>query len=125
PHAEVAPSADFVKTITCKLCLAGPSAGGRVLTRGPHPARRRRGLAVGLPATVLHLGVFAVPNTSSSSATSATGTPAKPFRVAFIGAGGIALHHLKHLKHIPGVEVIAASDISEKALQKVKDSYGV
>jgi len=52
---------------------------------------------------------------------------AKPFRVAFIGAGGIALYHMKFLKQMAseGVEIIAAADVSEKSLAKVKEQFGV
>jgi len=64
-----------------------------------------------------------VPNTSTSG--SPTGAAAKPFRIAFIGTGGIALHQMKYLKNIPGVEVVAAADLSEKALGKVKDQYHI
>ena len=47
----------------------------------------------------------------------------KPFRVAFIGAGGIAHTHVNHLKKLEGVEVVAAADVSEKALAKFKDAF--
>ena len=48
---------------------------------------------------------------------------AKTLKVAFIGAGGIALTHMNHLKKIDGVEVVAASDISQKSLEKLKEQY--
>jgi predicted dehydrogenase len=52
---------------------------------------------------------------------------ARPFRVAFIGCGGIALYHMKYLRQMAGegVEIVAAADVSEKSLQRVKDQYGV
>src|SRR3954464_8433031 len=56
---------------------------------------------------------------------SSTSTAAKPFRIAFIGTGGIALHQMKYLKSIPGVEIIAVSDVNEKALTKVKDQHHI
>ena len=49
----------------------------------------------------------------------------KPFKIGFIGAGGIAMHHMSLLKKIEGVQVVAAADISEKSLAKVKEQYGV
>lgn len=51
----------------------------------------------------------------------------KPFRVAFIGAGGIAHMHMKHLKALEadGVSIIAAADLSEKGLEKVKKEFGI
>ncbi|MBC8108522.1 MAG: Gfo/Idh/MocA family oxidoreductase [Anaerolineae bacterium] len=49
----------------------------------------------------------------------------KPFKVGFIGAGGIALTHMYHLKKVEGVEFVAASDISTKALDKAKADYGL
>ena len=50
---------------------------------------------------------------------------AKPFRVAFIGAGGIALHHMSYLCKMEGVEIVAAADVSEKALAKAKEEYHI
>jgi len=44
----------------------------------------------------------------------------KKLRIGFIGAGGIARHHMKYLKAYPDVELVAASDVSEKALEQVK-----
>jgi predicted dehydrogenase len=57
----------------------------------------------------------------------ATGTSSsvKPFRIAFIGTGFIGLHQMKLLRHLPGVEIVAAADISERQLNKVKESHGV
>lgn len=49
----------------------------------------------------------------------------KKLRVGFIGAGGIAQSQMKHLKSYADVELVAASDISEKALQKTKEQYAV
>jgi predicted dehydrogenase len=49
----------------------------------------------------------------------------RPFRVAFIGSGLIAQHHMKLLKNLENVQIVAASDINEKALAKAKELYGV
>lgn len=49
----------------------------------------------------------------------------RPFRVAFIGSGAIAQHHMHLLKKLGNVEIVAASDVNEKALAKVKELYGV
>jgi len=51
-------------------------------------------------------------------------TPRK-LRVGFIGAGGIAQSQMKHFKNAADVDLVAASDISEAALAKTKDQYGV
>jgi predicted dehydrogenase len=50
---------------------------------------------------------------------------AKPFKVGFIGAGGIARTHMKYLKDIPGVEIVAAADVSDENLEKCKKEYNV
>lgn len=47
----------------------------------------------------------------------------KPFRLAFIGAGAIAHTHASHVKKIPGVELVAAADVSEPGLKKFKDAF--
>ena len=47
----------------------------------------------------------------------------KPFKVAFIGAGGIARHHMKYLKTLENVHIVAASDVSEMSLKKLKEEY--
>ena len=47
----------------------------------------------------------------------------KPLRIAFIGAGGIALHHMKYLKQVGNNEVVAASDVSQMSLDKLKAQY--
>jgi predicted dehydrogenase len=49
----------------------------------------------------------------------------KPFRVGFIGAGGISHMHMKHLKAIAGVELVAAADVVEKSLEKVKADFAI
>lgn len=49
----------------------------------------------------------------------------KPFRVGFIGAGGIALTHMHYLSKLEGVQIAAASDVSEKALAKAVDQYKI
>ncbi|MBA2480834.1 MAG: Gfo/Idh/MocA family oxidoreductase [Planctomycetes bacterium] len=50
---------------------------------------------------------------------------AKPFKVGFIGAGGISGAHATWYKKIPGVELVAAADISEKSLATMKEKWGV
>lgn len=50
---------------------------------------------------------------------------AKPFKVGFIGAGAIALKHMAHLVKLPGVEVVCASDINQKSLDLLKQTYNV
>jgi predicted dehydrogenase len=45
--------------------------------------------------------------------------------VGFIGAGGIALTHMSYLKKMEGVEIVAAADVSEKALAKAKQEYQI
>lgn len=49
----------------------------------------------------------------------------KVLKVGFIGAGGIARAHMKHLKAIGDVEIVAAADVSNDMLQRVKTEYGV
>src|SRR5947207_15147172 len=46
----------------------------------------------------------------------------KPFRLGLIGAGGISHMHAKHARRIEGVEIAAAADVSEKALEKFKEA---
>ena len=55
----------------------------------------------------------------------AAAAESKTFRVGFIGAGGIAQHHMKLLKAIDGVEILAAADVSEKALAKAKEQFSI
>lgn len=50
---------------------------------------------------------------------------AKPLRIGFIGVSGIANQHMASLKSIEGVELAAAADIKEEALQKVQEAHGV
>jgi predicted dehydrogenase len=48
----------------------------------------------------------------------------KSINVGFIGVGGIAkIHHLKSLEKISGVNIQAVSDINEKNLSEVTNSY--
>jgi predicted dehydrogenase len=48
------------------------------------------------------------------------------FRVGFIGAGGIAMTHMKYLAAMSGdVEIVAAADISERALAGAKAQYNI
>ena len=46
-----------------------------------------------------------------------------PVRIAFIGAGGIALHHMKYLKQVGSCDVVAAADVSEASLAKLKEQF--
>jgi len=50
---------------------------------------------------------------------------AKKLRVGFIGSGGIAQSQMKHLKTYADVDLVAISDISEAALAKTKEAYGI
>jgi predicted dehydrogenase len=45
------------------------------------------------------------------------------FRLGVIGAGGISHLHAKHAKKIEGVEIVAAADVSEKALASFKAAF--
>lgn len=45
--------------------------------------------------------------------------------VAFIGSSGIARVHMRRLTKYPDCEVVAASDVSDAALQKAKQAYNV
>jgi predicted dehydrogenase len=47
------------------------------------------------------------------------------FRIGFIGAGGIARTHMKYLAAMENVEIIAAADISERALAGAKAQYNI
>jgi predicted dehydrogenase len=49
----------------------------------------------------------------------------KPFKLGLIGAGGIAHAHVNSIKKVAGVEVVAAADVSEKALANMKEKFGV
>jgi predicted dehydrogenase len=49
----------------------------------------------------------------------------KVFNVGFIGAGGIAATHMRHIKKVDGVQLVAAADISEPTLARVKQEHGV
>ncbi|MCZ7643701.1 MAG: Gfo/Idh/MocA family oxidoreductase [Planctomycetota bacterium] len=49
----------------------------------------------------------------------------KKLRIAFIGAGGIAGTHAKHYSEMPDVELVGASDVSEKALGKFQEQYKI
>jgi len=49
----------------------------------------------------------------------------KSFKVAFIGSGAIALTHMKYLKEIPGVEIVAAADVSRDALEKARTEFNI
>jgi predicted dehydrogenase len=49
----------------------------------------------------------------------------KPFKVAFIGSGAIALTHMKYLKEIPGVQVVAAADVSKDSLERARSEYQI
>jgi len=47
----------------------------------------------------------------------------KTIKIGFIGTGGIGRTQMRHLKGISGVEVVAAADISEKALESAKQDW--
>jgi predicted dehydrogenase len=47
------------------------------------------------------------------------------FKIGFIGSGGIALTHMKYLQLIDGVQIVAAADISEKALGKAREQFNI
>jgi len=47
----------------------------------------------------------------------------KTFKVGFIGAGGIAHTHATNYKKVDGVEIVAAADVSDKALGKFKEAF--
>ncbi len=49
----------------------------------------------------------------------------KKFRVAMIGCGGIAQVHLKAYKLLPEVEIVAAVDIDEKMLTRMKETWNL
>lgn len=49
----------------------------------------------------------------------------RKLKIGFIGAGGIALTHMKYLLAMSDVQIVAAADISEKALAAAKQQYGV
>src|SRR5690242_9847685 len=55
----------------------------------------------------------------------ATGPVTKLFRVGFIGAGGISRTQMGYLKKIEDVEITAAADVSEGALQKAREQYNI
>jgi predicted dehydrogenase len=48
-----------------------------------------------------------------------------PFRVVFIGTGYVAGFQLQSLKQIEGVELLAAADVNDKSLLKVKEMFGI
>ncbi|MBN1809215.1 MAG: Gfo/Idh/MocA family oxidoreductase [Planctomycetes bacterium] len=50
---------------------------------------------------------------------------AKTLKIGFIGSGGIAGTHMKHLSQVDGVVIAAASDVSRRALDNVRQTYGV
>jgi len=66
---------------------------------------------------------------TAATATEATTKPAdaapKKFTMAFIGAGGIAGTHLKALAEMDDVEVVALADLSEKAMARHAEAYGI
>jgi predicted dehydrogenase len=55
----------------------------------------------------------------------ATGPVTKLFRVGFIGSGGISRTQMSYLKKIEDVEITAAADVSEGALQKAREMYNI
>ena len=51
--------------------------------------------------------------------------PKRKLRMGFIGAGGIGRTHMRHLQKFDDVEFVAASDISQAALDRVQQEYAV
>ncbi|MBE7466025.1 MAG: Gfo/Idh/MocA family oxidoreductase [Planctomycetes bacterium] len=49
----------------------------------------------------------------------------KKLRVGFVGAGGIAGTHANNYQNMPDVEIVAASDVSEKGLKAFQEKYKV
>ena len=50
----------------------------------------------------------------------------KAIRVGIIGAGGIARgYHAPSYSRCENVEIVAAADVSEQALQAIQESFGV
>jgi predicted dehydrogenase len=49
----------------------------------------------------------------------------KKVRVGFIGAGGIARHHMGILEKFEDVDIVAASDVSEKALEQCAEQFKI
>ena len=49
----------------------------------------------------------------------------EPYQVGFIGAGGIAHNHMKLLEKVGGVEIAAASDVSQQTLDRRKEEFGI
>jgi predicted dehydrogenase len=52
-----------------------------------------------------------------------TASSAKVLRVAVIGAGGIAGTHMNYLSKMADVKLVAASDVREESLAKVKEQF--
>ncbi len=50
---------------------------------------------------------------------------AKRLRIGFVGVGGIARYQIGLFQKIPGVEVVAAADVSADALAKVKEQFSI
>lgn len=46
-------------------------------------------------------------------------------RIGFIGAGGIARSQMNIIKNFPDVELVAAADVNEEALNKCRSEHGV
>ncbi len=49
----------------------------------------------------------------------------KTLRLGFIGSGGIARKHAMEFKKIEGVQIVAATDVVDDNLQKMRDEYDV
>jgi len=49
----------------------------------------------------------------------------KSLRIGFIGTGGIARYQMSLLKKIEGVEIVAVSDVNEKAIEATKKEYQI
>lgn len=52
-------------------------------------------------------------------------TGKKSLKIAFIGAGGVLVHQMKPLRHIEGVEVVAAADPSDWALDRGRREFNI
>ena len=61
----------------------------------------------------------ATPNPSDS------GPLTRLFRIGFIGSGGISRTQMGYLKKIEDVEITAAADVSEGALQKAREQFNI
>src|SRR4051794_36853361 len=63
--------------------------------------------------------------TAAASTTTSSGPVTKLFRVGFIGSGGISRTQMGYLKKIEDVDITAAADVSEGALQKAREQFNI